>query len=162
MKKLLLGAFLFAGSFFATAQETNFGVKAGVDFASAKVKYDLGPLGSGTATSSETGFFVGGFATIGLSESFAVQPEVLYVAITDLNFLSVPVLAKYSFAEKFHALAGPCFNYFMDVEEDEFKLNLDLGASYDVAESLDVNAKYSLGFGDVAVNGVFVGVGYKF
>lgn len=162
MKKLLLGAFMLAGTFFATAQETTFGVKAGVDFASAKVKYDLGPLGSGTATASETGFFVGGFATIGISESFAVQPEVLYVAITDMNFLSVPVLAKYSFADKFHALAGPSFNYFLDAEEDEFKLNLDLGASYDVGESLDINAKYSLGFGDVAVNGVFVGVGYKF
>ena len=162
MKKLLLGAFLLAGSFYATAQETTFGVKAGVDFTSAKIKYDLGPLGSGTTTSSETGFFVGGFVTLGLSEGFAVQPEVLYVAISDLNFLSVPVLAKYSFAEKFHALTGPSFNYFLDAEEDEFKLNLDLGASYDVTENIDINAKYSLGFGDVAVNGVFVGAGYKF
>lgn len=164
MKKILLTiAAVFAFSF-ANAQDgsTKFGVKAGVDFATAKVKYDLGEFGSGTVSSSETGFFVGGFVTLGISEKFAVQPEVLFVAITDSNFLSVPVLAKYTFAEKFSALVGPSFNYFLDAEEDEFKLNVDLGAAYQVTENIDVNAKYSLGFGDVQVSGVFVGVGYAF
>lgn len=32
---------------------------------------------------------------------------------------------------------------------------------YDITEEIDVNAKYSLGFGAVAVNGFFVGAGYK-
>ena len=164
MKKILLTiAAVFAFSF-ANAQDgsTKFGVKAGVDFATAKVKYDFGEFGSGTASSSETGFFVGGFVTLGMSEKFAIQPEVLYVAITDSNFLSVPVLAKYTFADKFSALVGPSFNYFMDAEEDEFKVNVDFGATYQVTENIDVNAKYSLGFGDVQVSGVFVGVGYAF
>ena len=165
MKKILLTvAAMFAFSF-ANAQDgsTKFGVKAGVDFATAKVKYDLGEFGgSGTASSSETGFFVGGFVTLGMSEKFAVQPEVLYVAITDSNFLSVPVLAKYTFADKFSALVGPSFNYFMDAEEDKFKVNVDLGATYQITENIDVNAKYSLGFGDVQLSGVFVGAGYAF
>ncbi len=163
MKKILLTiAAVFAFSF-ANAQDgsTKFGVKAGVDFASMKAKYDTG-FGTVEATASETGFFVGGFVTLGMSEKFAIQPEVLYVAITDSNFLSVPVLAKYTFADKFSALFGPSFNYFMDAEEDEFKVNLDLGATYQVTENIDVNAKYSLGFGDVQVSGVFVGVGYAF
>lgn len=157
MKKLLFTTFLLAGIFFCNAQETKFGVKAGVDFATAKVKF----LGT-TATSSETGFFVGGFANIGISEQFSVQPEVLYVAIKDFNFVSVPILAKYSVSKEFGILAGPSLNYFLDAEEDEFKVNIDFGASYDVTEDIEVNAKYSLGMGDVSISGIFIGAGYKF
>ena len=157
MKKLLFIAVVFVGAFTAQAQKTKFGVKAGVDFASIKVE-----VAGVSGTASETGFFVGGFATLGISEKFAVQPELLYVAISDSNFFSVPVLARYTFAEKFSALAGPSFNYFSDATEDKLKMNLDLGATYDITEEIDVNAKYSLGFGDVAVNGIFIGAGYKF
>ncbi len=157
MKKLLFTTFLLAGTFFCNAQETKFGVKAGVDFATAKVKF----LGT-TTSASETGFFVGGFANIGISEQFSVQPEVLYVAIKDFNFLSVPILAKYSVSKEFGILAGPSLNYLLDAEEDEFKLNIDFGASYDVTEDIEVNAKYSLGMGDVSISGIFIGAGYKF
>ena len=157
MKKLLFIAVLFTGAFFAQAQKTKFGVKAGVDFASIKVKF-----AGTTATASETGFFLGGFATLGVSEKFALQPELLYVAISNSNFFSVPVLAKYTFAEKFSALVGPSFNYFSDAATDKLKINIDLGATYDVTEEIDINAKYSLGFGDVAVNGIFIGAGYRF
>ena len=157
MKKLLFAAIAVFAFGFTNAQETKFGAKAGVDLATAKVKI----LGT-TATASETGFFLGGFANIGLSEKFSVQPELLYVAITDLNFVSVPILAKYSVAEKFGIIAGPSLNYFLDAEEDEFKLNVDFGAIYDITEEIDVNAKYSLGMGDVSVSGIFIGAGYKF
>ena len=157
MKKLLFAAIAVFAFGFTNAQETKFGAKAGVDLATAKVKI----LGT-TATASETGFFLGGFANIGLSEKFSVQPELLYVAITDLNFISVPVLAKYNVAEKFGIIAGPSLNYFLDAEEDEFKVNVDFGAIYDITEEIDVNAKYSLGMGDVSVSGIFIGAGYKF
>lgn len=158
MKKLLFITVLLAGALTANAQkETKFGVKAGVDFATVKVK----AFGT-TASSSETGFFVGGFATLGVSDKFYVQPELLYVAISDSNFFSVPVLAKYAVAEKFGILAGPSFNYYSDAEEDKFKVNVDLGATYQITEEIDVNAKYSIGFGDVAVSGLFVGAGYRF
>ena len=158
MKKIILSAAAILVFGFANAQDTQFGVKAGVDLAT--VKTDLGPLGKVSA--SETGFFVGAFVDLGLSENFSVQPEVLYVAITDSNFLSVPILAKYSIAESFSLVAGPSLNYFMDAEEDEFKVNVDFGGIYDITENLDINAKYSLGMGDVQVSGVFIGAGYKF
>lgn len=157
MKKLLFAAIAVFAFGFTNAQETKFGAKAGVDLATAKVKI----LGT-TASASETGFFLGGFANIGLSEKFSVQPELLYVAITDLNFVSVPILAKYNVADKFGIIAGPSLNYFLDAEEDEFKLNVDFGAIYDITEEIDVNAKYSLGMGDVSVSGIFIGAGYKF
>jgi len=157
MKKIILSAVAILAFGFANAQETKFGVKAGADFASMKVKTPAGDL-----TGSETGFFVGAFVDLGISEKFSIQPEVLYVAITDSNFLSAPILAKYGIAESFSLVAGPSLNYFMDAEEDEFKVNVDFGAIYDITENLDVNAKYSLGTGDISVSGVFVGVGYKF
>ncbi len=162
MKKLFLTALLFAGTLITNAQETRFGVRAGADFASTKVKYTNPITGaSDTASASETGFFAGGFVELGLSENFAVQPEVLYVAISDSNMLSVPVLAKYSFGN-INILAGPSLNYLLDAEEDEFKVNVDIGASYDITENFDAEARYSIGMGDVSVSGLFIGVGYKF
>jgi len=162
MKKLFFTALLMAGTFAVSAQETKFGARAGVDFASMKVAY-VNPItgDESTVSSSETGFFIGAFAELGISESFAVQPEVLYVSIKDFNSLSVPVLAKYSFGS-FSVLAGPDMNYLLDAEEDKFKVNIDLGASYDITENFDVQARYSIGMGDVALSGMFVGVGYKF
>ena len=162
MKKIILTIAAVFALGAASAQETKFGVKAGVDLASMKVTLSDGEGDTVSGTASETGFFVGGFATVGMSDKFAIQPEVLYVAITDFSFLSVPVLAKYTFAEKFSALVGPSFNYFLDAKEDKFKVNVDFGATYDVTENIDINAKYSLGFGDVAMNGIFIGAGYKF
>lgn len=157
MKKLLFAAVAVVAFGYTNAQETKFGIKAGVDFASVKVKV----MGV-SASSSETGFYLGGFANLGVSEKFSVQPELLYVAISDSNFLSVPILAKYNVAEKIGLLAGPSLNYFSDFEEDKLKFNVDFGASYDITEEIEANAKYSLGFGDVAVSGVFIGAGYKF
>ena len=168
MKKIILTVVVVFAFSFANAQETRFGVKAGVDLASVKVKVpEISFLGTvlspeTTVTDSETGFYVGGFATIGISDKFSFQPELMYVAIKDFNFLSVPLLAKYSFTEEFHAIAGPSLNYFLDAEEDQFKVNVDFGGSYDITDEIDLNAKYSLGFGDVSVNGFFIGAGYKF
>ncbi|OYQ39631.1 hypothetical protein CHX27_14125 [Flavobacterium aurantiibacter] len=59
-------------------------------------------------------------------------------------------------------MAGPSLNYFTELEEEKFKINVDFGASYDISEEFDVNAKYSLGTGDVAISGIFIGAGYKF
>lgn len=162
MKKLFFAFCMVGGTFYGVAQETKFGVRAGVDFATVESTVSIPGAGSVTVKGSETGFFVGGFATIGLNDTFAVQPELLYVAIKDFNMLSVPVLAKYTVAEKIHLLAGPNFNYLLDAEEDEFKVNVDFGGSYDITENIDAQARYSLGFGDVKVSGVFVGIGYTF
>lgn len=152
MKKLLFAALLVAGTFTASAQETQFGVKAGADFASAKGGY------------SETGFFLGGFASIGISDAFAVQPEVLYVGLPDdAAFLNVPVLAKYTFAEKFSVMAGPGLMYSLNAAEgeDAFKVNIDVASAYQFTENIDASVRYSIG-GDKSISGLFVGVGYKF
>lgn len=161
MKKLFFAAAAVLAFGAVSAQETKFGVKAGVDFATVEVKGTFMGVDY-TAKGSETGFFVGGFVEIGVSDSFAIQPEVNYVAISDSNMLTVPVLGKFKFAEKFAAYVGPSMNYMLDAEEDEFKVNVDAGLGYQFTDNIDASARYSMGFGDVKVSGVFVGVGYKF
>lgn len=151
MKKLLTLLFVLS----LTTTFAQFGIKAGVDFATVKVK--------GFGSSSETGFFVGATYTAAVSDKFSIQPELLYVNIKDLDFLSLPVLAKFNVAEKFNLLAGPSLTYFLDAEDDEFQFHLDFGASYDIMSNLDLNAKYSLMLKEEwKLNGFFVGLGYKF
>jgi hypothetical protein len=168
MKKVLLTAVAVFGFAFANAQEVRFGAKAGIDVASVKVKvpaisfFGFNIQEESTVTASETGFFVGGFAEIGLNDKMKLQPEVNYVAIDNFNMINVPIMLEYSIVDKFGITAGPSLNYLLDAEEDEFKANFDLGAFYDITEDLEVGAKYSLGFGDVSLSGFFAGVGYKF
>ena len=65
MKKLFLTLCLVGGALISQAQDTKFGARTGIDIASVTVTVP----GFGSATASETGFFVGGFATFGLNET---------------------------------------------------------------------------------------------
>jgi Outer membrane protein beta-barrel domain len=157
MKKLFISAIALMTFAFTTAQETKFGAKAGIDLATAKVK-----IAGTTAKASETGFYIGGFANIGISEKFAVQPELLYVSVKDLNFISLPILADYSISNEFGLYFGPSLNYFLDETDNQLKINLDLGVGYEVSEEFEANAKYSFGVGNVTVSGLFIGGNYTF
>lgn len=163
MKKLFLSALLLAGTCLIQAQDMKFGLKAGVDLYTSKAKF-VNPISGATQTftASGTGFYVGGFISFPMSEKIAIQPELAYVAVENSGFLNLPILAKYELAEKIHVLAGPCVNYFLDADEDEIKLNVDLGAAYDITEKIDINARYSLGFGDITFSGIFIGANYSF
>jgi opacity protein-like surface antigen len=79
------------------------------------------------------------------------------------NYLSVPVLLKYSAADKINLIAGPALFYNMEDVKDKSSFNLQLGGSYDITENLSIEPSYSLGLtGDVKVNHLFIGLGYKF
>ena len=169
MKKLLMTAAAVFAFGFANAQETKFGVKAGVDFATATASY------SGySASASETGFYGGGFADIEISDAFHFQPEVLYVAVKDLDQVQIPLLAKYKVGEKFGILAGPNLGFFTKKVEGmkSFNYGIDLGVSYDITENIILDAKYNLGLANLVENapsgysaklhGLFVGAAYKF
>jgi hypothetical protein len=101
MKKLLLSAAIAVFAMSSVSAQ-NFGVKAGADFASMKFK------GEGASVSvSETGFYLGAFVEIEVSESFSFQPEALYVSIDELNQIAIPLMAKFPVSEEFSVLAGP-------------------------------------------------------
>ena len=170
MKKLMLmAAFAVFGLSNVNAQETSFGVKAGVDFASSKVEFD-----GFSATGSETGFYVGAFAEIGVSEKFAVQPELLYVAVTDANQIALPIMAKFMVTDQFNVMAGPTLGFVMDQPEgfNSFNYGIEAGVSYEFTEEFFAEARYNIGLANLIedggsdvsakLSGFFLGVGYKF
>ncbi len=184
MKKVLLSAVAIFVFGFANAQETKFGIKAGLNMANLS--------GDIENTSMKPAFHVGAFAEIKISDKFAVQPEVLYSAQGAkvdggnyaFNYLNVPVMAKFFATEKFSIEAGPQIGFLMsakgnpdegdsiDVKEfltsTDFGLNLGLG--YDFTENFSAGLRYNFGLsniseednGDIKNNVLSVSVGYKF
>ena len=78
-----------------------------------------------------SGFYVGLFADIKISEKFNIQPELAYTAAfkndESTNVITMPILAKYYVAEKFSLLAGPMLDLIVDETGDEFNFNFWLG-----------------------------------
>ncbi len=159
MKKIILTAVAVFAFSFANAQDVKYGVKGGIDMLSSS---------SDGASTSATGFFLGGSAEFGLTDKINIQPGLNYHSASkdgfNFTYLSLPVLFKYNAADKINLLAGPALFYDLeDVETDKTTFNLQIGGSYDITENLSIEPSYSLGLtGDVKVNHFFIGVGYKF
>lgn len=200
MKKIMLTAVAVMAFAFSNAQGTKFGVKAGLNLTNL--------TGDLEDASSLVGFQVGGFAEFKLTEKFAIQPELLfstqgaknkftdfddstYEYDTKLNYLNIPVLAKYYITEAFSVEAGPQIGVLLSAKEDgedakdyykSVDFGFNVGAGYNFTENLSVGLRYTIGlssvydtpdnidgfedfdFGDVSVkNSVFaLAVGYKF
>ncbi|WP_242084705.1 porin family protein [Aestuariivivens sediminis] len=170
MKKILFFTVLTVlGLLILPAQEVNFGLKGGVDFASLRLEAE----GENIST-SETGFYLGALVEIQLSDNFDLQPELLYVSVEDLDFISIPLMVKYGITEEFKLIVGPSFGFILDAEEGEksFNFGLEGGASYDIVDNFFIEARYSLGLANlledapsgysIKLHGFFAGIGYKF
>ena len=166
MKKLmLLAAVAVFGLSSVDAQEVKFGAKAGVNFASIGGDETDGQK-------SRTAFHVGGVAEIGISDKFFVQPELLYSSVGTkfdegdgefkLDYISIPVMAKYMVADGFALEAGPQFSLLMSakaegggesVDVKDFVKGLDLGvgvgASYRMETGLNFGLRYALGLSNI-------------
>lgn len=157
MKKILLTAAAVFAFSFANAQDTKFGMKAGLD-----------NLSFSGGDGSITGFFIGGSAEFGLADKVALQPGLNFHSYSEnganISFLSVPVLFKYNAADKIDLVAGPALFYNMDSDvNDKSSFSLNLGGAYNITENLSIEPTYSLGLsGDVQANRILIGLGYKF
>lgn len=183
----------------SNAQEYwNFGVKGGVNFSNMS--------SSGfEENNSRTGFHLGVLAEIPVSERFSVQPEVLYSTQGtearrvfsgeriegeyQLDYVQVPVIAKFYVIDGLALEAGPSFNFLVEEEYDFESNNLDLetdsefastfefggavGASYKFNNGFFLNGRYVLGFTDafdsdnfdddaIKNNGIQLGDGFQF
>lgn len=170
MKKNILTAIAVFAFALTNAQEVKFGVIAGADFASAKVK------GEGlTISGNQTAFFGGVFADIAASDKFHVQPELLIITADGESQLQLPILAKYYIADKISVLAGPDLLFDLGEKVEGFKsfgFGIDFGAIYDIDSHFMIEAKYNLGLTNfledapsgysAKMNGFFLGLGYKF
>lgn len=171
MKKGILLAicvvFGLVASFAQSDAENTNSVKFGVTGGLLNVNADIDVSALGFPITSidainKTGFYIGGFADIPVSEKFHVQPELTYGGSGDLGFVFLPVIAKYYVAEGFNIQAGPQLSFSTNIDEWKKKINkvlpninvndyikttaLDLafGAGYEITDQLFVNARYVL------------------
>jgi len=176
MKKVLLTALTIFAFGFANAQDMKFGVKAGLMMSNYDTHaidnkyggyynyYNNYYYGNG-ADESNVGVYVGGLLDFELVGKFRLQPELtLSVIPGDAGYVAVgiPVLAKYSFFDKFYAMAGPGLNYAVNGDDDQFSPSFDIGASYDVMEDFYVEVRGDIGLGGYLGSNVHAGVGYRF
>lgn len=173
MKKTVLLVIVLLGSIMgAKAQQSHLGIKAGLNFASL--------TGDGVdGLSNKTGYHFGINAELGLSNNFSIQPEVLYSTQGaesddvdfDINYVNVPVLAKFYVMRNFSLQMGPQFGYVVGDEADSFDLKeYDLSGAVGAElaiKSLFLQARYNFGLSDVSdtgtKNAVFqFSLGYNF
>ncbi|WP_409415650.1 porin family protein [Flavobacterium sp. PS2] len=165
MKKIILSMVAILAFGFANAQETRFGVKGGLNLTNFTGGYD---------TKSLVGFHVGGFAEIKVMDKFFIQPELLYSAQgakfdspfgdydAKLNYLNIPVLAKYYVTKEFSVEAGPQIGFLLSAKtdgedaKDGYKstdIGFNLGAGYNFTENLSVGIRYTIGLSGLADRG---------
>lgn len=137
------------------------GVKGGVNFASFS-----GDGYNAFDNSGRTSFNAGVVAELPVAMNFAIQPEIMYSGqgfkfkntgsgdvSLDLDYINIPVLAKYYFLDGFYAVAGPQLGFNIN---SKIKNNADFGnVSGDSQRNLDDSNFKDLEFG------INVGLGYK-
>ncbi len=132
MKKVILSAMAICSFAFTTNAQIldniTFGAKAGLNLAnvSGDVKYN----------DMKAGFHIGAVAEMMINDKFAVQGELLYStqgfktestdsgigwsekeeSNTKLNYLAIPIMAKYYVTDKISLLAGPQISFLTGAE----------------------------------------------
>ncbi|CAM1368471.1 conserved exported hypothetical protein [Tenacibaculum litopenaei] len=175
MKKLLVMAAIALGLSQVQAQETSFGLTAGLN--TMVIRNSVNVLGNtASASNSATGFYAGVFADFEVSEKFHIQPELLYsTAYKDgnsTNTLNLPILAKYYVADQFSIHAGPTLDYVLDESNglNKFGFGVAAGLGYDFSDKVFATARYSLGLSNRIDNPIAsskfdylnVGIGFRF
>lgn len=181
MKKLVLVMIAVFAFTFANAQEVSFGVKAGVNYA--------GTLTSDSDYNAQFNPVIGpNFAVVAeirLSDVFSVQPEIMFSpsgfnADDDaegyqgvdfdvngkVNYLNIPIMAKYYATEALSIEAGPYFGFVLSAKLDgDVKVGDFVVASYDNEDVKDDYESLDVGFGGGASyeleNGLFFTARYN-
>ncbi|MDC0380574.1 PorT family protein [Flavobacteriaceae bacterium] len=180
MKKLFIITMTFA-AFTLQAQDVTFGAKAGLNFASAAFDYPSGV--QEPDLDSRTSIHFGITAEFAVSDTFSVQPELLYSSLgakgdesysyvgvfndidvssettLKLNYLLIPVMAKFYLSDALSLEAGPQLGFLMSAKTEGSyeETNSDTG-EVEYSESGSVDRKDSYKSTDFALN---FGVGYK-
>ena len=202
MRKLFLLTAVLVMFSAVQAENGGFGLKAGLNLASLNGDDIEGDV------NSRVGLYAGAFYEYFLSEQFSIQPELLYSmqgatgeesgniegmsysaeSTLKLDYINVPVMAKYYPMPQLFLQAGPQFGFNIsakskyevtingEMESDEgdledmksLELGLGFGAGYKFLNNAGVEARYVIGLSIVAEdadvkNSVFqVGLFYGF
>lgn len=201
MKNLILTVFVVIAAIFSLNAQTMFGAKAGLNLATI--------TGDETEDfNGRTSFHIGVLAEFEVSDTFSFQPELMYSSqgaeesYTEdgskiegdikLDYLNIPLMAKFYVAEGFSIEAGPQIGILLsaeydwkadgesgsiDLKDEELVKDIDFGLNFGLGYKLDgglnFGARYNLGLSNVnddvdsddvnIKNGVFqVSVGYFF
>ena len=159
MNKLItLAIFAFGFASSVNAQTLHYGVKVG---------YNAAKIG-GDVDNSKTlsAFHVGFLAEIEVSEKFSVQPEVLYSAQgskyntsrkSQIDYVNVPILAKYYFVDGFSVETGPQIGFLTKSEDKIDGVTVDYK---DVTKGIDISLPVGLAY-RCSIN-IFASVRYNF
>lgn len=160
MKKVVFAIFV-AGFGFAkvSAQEFNFGAKAGFNI--ANVSGD-----NSGEFDAVTSYHFGVMAEIPVATKFSFQPELLYSRqgfsigddVVAMNYLNVPLMGKYYVAKGFSIEAGPQVGFLLSADAEgtdvkdlyktlDFGVNLGLG--YKLDNGLNFGVRYNFGLSNV-------------
>jgi len=148
-----------------SAQDFGFGVKGGINVAS---------IGGGSyaglgGLASKVSFHIGGVAEIPISEKISLQPELLYSsqgskwnfgAINNLklDYINLPILAKYAIIKGLSAEAGPVVGYLLSTnapnKEDYSSIDvaIAIGASYKLNDNIFFSLRYNKGLTNINKN----------
>lgn len=175
MKKIIHVSILTIFCFIVNAQEKptdksdiSFGLKGGLNFS----------LITGDDTDDFDGkvsFHVGTVVEFPISEKFSIQPELLYSEQGDkgtfdgmeikfkLNYLNLPVMAKYYLSEGFSLEAGPQLGMMLsskasgggvsvDIKDliKDVDFGLGFGLGYKLENGLNFSGRYYVGIANIA------------
>lgn len=186
MKKLLFIVLAITTCYTINAQEdqtqnekVKFGVKAGLNIANATGNgVDL--FTDGKNSSSRLGISIGAVMEYSISDKFSLQPELFYSqqgfkgedVTVKLDYINIPLLAKYNMSDEFSVLVGPQIGFLLSSKSDvkeierqplksvavetdlkEFFSKTDFGLNVGLAYQLDngfgINTRYNLGLKDI-------------
>lgn len=125
MKQLALAILCMTLITAVEAQDFNFGVTAGPNLSTARITEGDGEyIDDIKQPAYVIGFYIGGFAELGLTDKFSLRPELLYTQLgyryaaeegvngfrLKSGYITLPVFAEYSITEKLKAGLGLYFS----------------------------------------------------
>jgi outer membrane protein OmpA-like peptidoglycan-associated protein len=158
---LLLCAGLFVSVHAQSGKKPYFGVLAGANFSNQKVD----PTWSTLSTSGKVGFVGGLFGNLPISKVVSFQPEVQYAqfgakatysgTVSDkgthaVEYVAVPLFAKFNLGERFAFLLGPQINFLgsathkLDAAGSIDKGSVYKGSSFAADAGIEVFATHNL------------------
>ena len=132
---------------------------------------------------SNIGFHIGAFTQFELSEHFYAQPELTFTFASDVSIVALNAILEYELSRGLGLQFGPQFGLIsgdeIDTAEalfgdnvDTLNIQLALGLSYDINDSLFIQSRYGLQIndhysGDVdeasfTLSSLTLGLGYAF
>lgn len=174
MKKLIILSIALIITVSVSAQSIisergfNWGVKGGLNATSLSNDFNL---------NTKASFYAGAYAKLFITENWAIQSEIVYSRqgaqdevnelkiLQRINYINIPILAKYYIVKKLSVEVGPQLGIKLDSESkfDDYKLknseaftsvdlSLAIGASYYIMNNISVNVRCNIGLTNILTN----------